>query len=186
MTDREIVSLYHGRNEEAILRTKEKYEKYLLKIAFNILNSDPDSEESVNDTYLAAWNSMPPHRPEVLSTYLGKLTRRISIDLFRKKHREKRVGSEYAMSLSEWEDCLAGGEMPEETLETELLAEAINKFLRSLPKDARNLFIGRYYYMDPLQEVAAYCGMSESKAKSLLFRTRNRLKAFLEKEGFSV
>ena len=90
------------------------------------------------------------------------------------------------MSLSEWEECLEGGERPEEALETGLLAEAINKFLRSLPVDARNLFIGRYYYMDPLQEVAAYCGMSESKAKSLLFRTRNRLKEFLEKEGFSV
>ena len=186
MTDREIVELYHARDEEAILRTKEKYEKYLLKIAYNILNSHSDSEEGVNDTYLAAWNSMPPHKPDVLSAYLAKLTRRISIDLFRKKHREKRAGSEYAMSLSEWEECLSGGEMPEETLEANLLAEAINKFLRSLPVDARNVFIGRYYYMDPLQEVAAYCGMSESKAKSLLFRTRNQLREHLEKEGFSV
>ena len=186
MTDKEIVALYHARDEDAILQTKTKYGRFLWKIAYNILNDDQDSEESVSDTYLAAWNSMPPHRPEVLSPYLGKLVRRISIDLFRKKTREKRGGSEYAMSLSEWEDCLAGGEMPEETLETNLLAEAINRFLRSLPKDARNLFIGRYYYMDPLREVAAYCGMSESKAKSLLFRTRNQLKDYLEKEGFSI
>ncbi|MBQ9794060.1 MAG: sigma-70 family RNA polymerase sigma factor [Clostridia bacterium] len=186
MTDKEIVALYHARDEDAILQTKTKYGRFLLKIAYNILNNDQDSEESVSDTYLAAWNSMPPHRPEVLSAYLGKLARRISIDLFRKKTREKRAGSEYTMSLSEWEDCLSGGEMPEETLETTLLAEAINRFLRSLPKDARNLFIGRYYYMDPLREVAAYCGMSESKAKSLLFRTRNSLKDYLEKEGFSV
>lgn len=186
MTDVQIVELYHARNEQALEETQRKYHRYLLKIAQNILQDDLDSEESVNDTYLAAWNSMPPHKPTVLSTYLGKLTRRISIDLFRKKNRDKRKGSEYALSLTELEECVSGGELPEETMGAQLLAEAIGKYLLTVSKDARNLFIGRYYYMDPLKEVASYCGMTEAGAKSLLFRTRVGLKAYLEKEGFEV
>ena len=114
MTDAQIVELYHARDEKAIRETQTKYQKYLIKIAFNVLHDSADSEESVNDTYLAAWNSMPPHKPAVLSAYLGKLTRRISIDLFRKKNRQKRKGSEYAVSLTELEECVSGGETPEE------------------------------------------------------------------------
>lgn len=186
MQDENIVALYWERNEAAIEETKNKYEHYLFKIAHNILLDFEDSQESVNDTYLAAWNSMPPHKPSILSTYLGKLTRRISIDIFRKKNRQKRKASEYALSLAELEDCIEGGGTPEDDMEVKLLADAINEFLRTLPKDARNLFIGRYYYLDSLKNVAAYCGMSESRAKSLLFRTRCNLKVYLEKEGFEV
>ena len=145
-----------------------------------------DSRESVNDTYLAAWNSIPPQRPSVLSTYLGKLTRRISIDLFRKKNREKRRASEYALSLNELEECIPGGSMPEDEVEVKLLAKSINDFLRMQPEEARNLFVGRYYFLDSLKDVARYCGMSESKAKSILFRTRCSLKTHLEQEGFVV
>lgn len=186
MQDESIVALYWERNEAAIEETKNKYDRYLFKIAHNILADFEDSQESVNDTYLAAWNSMPPHKPRILSTYLGKITRRISIDIFRKKTRNKRKASEYALSLSELEECLTGGNEPEETIEVQLLAKAINDFLRTLPKDARNLFIGRYYFLDSLRDVALYCGMSESRAKTLLFRTRCNLKVFLEKEGFEI
>lgn len=186
MTDAQIVELYHARDEKAIRETQTKYQKYLMKIAFNVLQDPADSEESVNDTYLAAWNSMPPHKPAVLSAYLGKLTRRISIDLFRKKNRQKRKGSEYAVSLTELEECVSGGETPEEGLELKELADAIGRYLQTVSKDARNLFIGRYYYMDPLKEVASYCGMTEAGAKSLLFRTREGLRAYLVKEGFEV
>lgn len=114
MRDDEIVTLYWKRDERAIKETKNEYGRYLFKIANNILDDFEDSRESVNDTYLAAWNSMPPHRPSILSTYLGKITRRISIDIFRKKNREKRRASEYALSLSELEECISGGSMPEE------------------------------------------------------------------------
>lgn len=186
MQDEHIVALYWERNETAIEETKSKYEHYLLKIAHNILLDFEDSQESVNDTYLAAWNSMPPHKPNILSTYLGKITRRISIDIFRRKNRNKRKASEYALSLAELEDCVEGGGTPEDSMEVQLLADAINEFLRTLPKDARNLFIGRYYFLDSLKDAAAYCGMSESRAKSLLFRTRCNLKVYLEKEGFEV
>lgn len=186
MQDENIVALYWERNEIAIEETKNKYERYLFKIAHNVLSDFEDSQESVNDTYLAAWNSMPPHKPNVLSTYLGKITRRISIDVFRKKNRTKRRTSEYVLSLTELEDCISSENTPEEDLEVKLLANAINDFLRTLPKDARNLFIARYYFLDSLRDAAQYCGMSESRAKSLLFRTRCNLKIYLEKEGFEI
>ena len=186
MKDDQIVNLYWDRNEDAIHQTQMKYGAYLAKVAYNILADYEDSEECVNDTYLAAWNSMPTNRPNVLSTYLSKITRQITIDMFRKKNRLKRYASEYAISLEEFGDSFADGTTPEQELDAKLLIDAINRFLRTLPNDARNTFIGRYYFFDSLKEVAAYCGMSESKAKSMLYRTRQSLKAYLEKEGFDL
>lgn len=184
MEDSQIISLYWDRNEAAIEQTDKKYGRYLAKIAYNILADREDSRESVNDTYLAAWDSMPPHKPEVLSTYLGKLTRRISIDLFRKKTSQKRGGGEYALSLQELEDCVSGGNTTEQALDLQTLSEAIEKYLRSISEEARNVFIGRYYYLDPVKRIAAYCHISESKAKILLYRTRQGLWEHLQKEGF--
>lgn len=184
MEDAQIVCLYWDRDETAIRETETKYDRYLTKIAYNILYDMEDSRESVNDTYLAAWNSMPPHKPSVLSAYLAKLTRRISIDCFRCRTRDKRLPSEYAVSLTELEDCLSGGDTTEEAVNVKLLADAIGIYLRLLPESARTAFIGRYYFLDPLKEVAAYCGMSESKAKSLLYRTRLGLKEYLKEEGY--
>ena len=148
MEDEKIVDLYWQRSESAIRETEIKYDRYLTKIAYNILADTEDSRESVNDTYLAAWNSMPPHRPGVLSTYLGKLTRRISIDCFRRRTRQKRGGSEYELSLSELGDCVSGGNTTEEIVNVKLLADAIGIFLRLQSEEARNAFIGRYYYQD--------------------------------------
>ena len=186
MEDDAIVTLYWDRDEGAIRETEEKYGRYLTKIAYNILNNLEDSRESVNDTYLAAWDSMPPHRPSVLSAYLAKLTRRISIDCFRYRTREKRRGSEYAISLSELGECVSGGNTTEEIVNVKLLADAIGIYLRLQSQEARTAFLGRYYFLDSIKEVAAYCGMSESKCKSLLHRTRVGLKEYLRKEGFCV
>ena len=186
MKDAEIVDLYWERNEAAIQQTQQKYGAYLSKIAYNILSDFEDSKECVNDTYLKAWNSMPPHKPSVLSTYLGKITRELSIDMFRKKNSTKRYASEYAVSLDELGDSFSDGSTPEQTYDAKLLDEAINRFLRTLPDDARNTFIGRYYFFDSLKDVAAYCSMSETKAKSMLYRTRQSLKAYLVKEGFDL
>ena len=184
MNDDAIVALYWHRDESAITVTQEKYNAYLMKIARNILNDTEDSEESVNDTYLAAWNSMPPQKPVVLSAYLGKITRRISISLFRKRNAAKRQGSEFALSISEVEEIMTDHTNPEKELEAKQLGELLNAFLRSLKPDERNTFIGRYYYMDPLKDVAGYCGMSEGKAKTVLFRTRQKLNDYLRKEGY--
>ena len=183
MDDSQIVSLYWQRNEEAIDRTEKKYGQYLTTIAYNILSDREDSRESVNDTYLAAWNSMPPHKPQVLSTYLGKLTRRISIDLLRKRTSQKRSGSEYALSLEELGECI-GSNTTEETVDAQALSTAIADFLRTVSPEARNVFLCRYYYLDPVKKVAGYCGITEAKAKILLHRTRQSLWEYLQKEGF--
>lgn len=186
MEDNEIVSLYWDRDERAIRETERKYQHYLTTIAYNILSDREDSRESVNDTYLAAWSSMPPHRPGILSTYLAKLTRRISIDCFRRRNRDKRRASQYALSLEELGDCFSAGNTTEEEVNRKLLADAIGIFLRLQPEDVRNLFLCRYYFLDPLKDAARSCGMSESKAKTVLYRTRQNLKEYLQKEGFPV
>lgn len=186
MEDDRIIELYWEREEAAIRETEQKYGRYLLKIAQNVLADIEDSMESVNDTYLKAWKSMPPHRPAVLSAFLGKITRELSIDRFRRRHRQKRQASEYAVSLSELEECVTDGDTTGQTIELQLLAEAISKYLRSLSVEARSTFLGRYYYMDSIKEVAAYWGMSESKVKSMLHRTRMGLKVYLEQEGFQI
>ena len=186
MRDDQIIDLYWQRSETAIEETDQKYGRYLTAIAYNILSDLEDSKESVNDTYMNAWNSMPPHRPNVLSAYLAKITRNVSIDRIRRKNRGKRVPSEYLTSLSELSDCVTDGQNVEREIDMKQLGEALNAFVRALPDEARHLFIGRYFYMDPLREVARYCGMSEAKAKSMLHRLRLSLKAHLEKEGFGL
>lgn len=186
MDDASIVELYWARNEDAIRQTQERYGTYLSKIAYQVLSDFEDSRECVNDTYLAAWNSMPTQRPKVLSTYLGKIVRQISIDVFRKRNSLKRYASEYALSLDELGDIVSGGSTPEQELDTSLLDESIDRFLRNLSADARNVFLGRYYFFDSLKEVSTACGMSEAKVKSLLFRTRQKLKAHLREEGFDL
>jgi len=186
MEDHEIVALYWDRCEAAVRETQIKYDRYLTKVAHNILNDLEDSRESVNDTYLAAWNSIPPQKPGALSTYLAKLTRRISIDRFRYRTRDKRLASEYAISLSELSDCVSGGNTTEEAMDYTLLTQAIAAFLRTLPEQSRSVFLCRYYFLDSVKETASHCGITESKCKTLLHRTRLGLKDYLIKEGFSV
>lgn len=183
MEDAKIVELYWQRRENAIDETARKYGSYLLKIAQNILFSREDSRECVNDTYLDAWNSMPPHRPNVLSTYLGKITRRISIDLLRKNTTLKRGGGEYILSLSELSDCIADSS-PQQALDRKLLTDAIARYLQSVSQKAREAFICRYFYMDSLRDTARHCHLTEANAKVLLHRTRVGLKDFLKEEGF--
>lgn len=184
MTDEKIVQMYWEREESAVIETQNKYEKFLTKIAYNILFDMEDSMESVNDTYLYAWKSIPPHKPMKLSTYLAKIIRRVSIDMLRKKGRSKRIPSEYMTSLSELEEIISDKQPLEEQIETKELAKAINGYLKQLRPEARQLFVGRYYFLDSLKEVAVYCGMSEAKAKSILYRTRCGLKTYLEQEGY--
>ena len=186
MTDEKIVQLYWKRDESAVAETQSKYGRYLTKIAYNILTDMEDSLESVNDTYLYAWKSIPPHKPTVLSTYLAKITRRVSIDILRKKSREKRIPSEYTFSLSELDDCIPSSSAVEQQIEAEELGKVINAYLKSISVEARRLFISRYFYLDSLKDVATYCGMSEAKAKSMLYRTRCGLKTYLEQEGYTL
>ena len=184
MEDFKIIELFFKRNENAISETERKYGRYLSKIAYNILFDTEDSEECVNDTYMKAWNSIPPQQPEILSTFLGKITRHLAIDLFRKKHAEKRKNSEYALSLSELDECIPDKFSAEKEFEQKELSESINRFLASLSKENRDIFVCRYFYSDSIKEIASFFKSSESKIKSSLFRSRKALKEHLEKEGF--
>ncbi len=186
MEDAQIVELYWQRREEAVMQTQKKYDAYLNAVAFRILADQEDSRECVNDALLAAWESIPPHRPKVLSVYLAKITRQTAIDVYRRRSSAKRRDSEYALSLSELEDVLPGGTTPEEVLEGKLLEESLDRFLAALSREERNLFLRRYYFFDSLAEAAHHCGMGQAKAKSMLHRTRQRLRRQLEKEGFTL
>ena len=183
MDDTQIVELYWARKESAIEETAAKYGSYCRSIAGNILQNQDDAEECVNDTWLGAWNSMPPHRPSVLSTFLGKLTRRISIDKWRRATAKKRGDGQLPLVLSELEDCISDGKSIEEETERKLLAEVIAAFVKSLPETEQKIFLCRYWYMDSVSAIATRFRFSESKVKSMLSRTREKLRIRLEKEG---
>ena len=182
LDDHRIVELYWERSEEALRETASKYAGYCYAIANNILGSREDSEEAVNDTYLDAWNSMPPHRPTILSTFLGKITRRISIDKLRAKNAEKRGGGEVALALEELEECLSDSGTLDRELQLQILADAINDFLKSLSDAERRVFLCRYWYVDSVEDISRQFGFSQSKVKSMLHRTREKLKKHLKKE----
>lgn len=184
MEDSKILALFWQRQPAALEQTEYKYGPMLMGVAYNILASREDSEESVNDTYLAAWNAIPPHRPDSLAAFLCKLTRRIAIDLLRKRESLKRGGSQYMLSLSELSECLPGGENTEQTVEGKLLTAAITEFVKHLPEKTRRVFLGRYYFFDSVQKISGYCGMTQANVKTILHRTRLALREYLEQEGF--
>lgn len=185
MEDKSIIQLYWDRSEQAIVETDSKYGAYCYSIAHNILTNREDAEESVSDTYLAAWRAMPPRRPSILSAFLGKITRHISIDRWRSRTASKRGGGEMTLALEELGDCVSGEETPETQLLRRELAVRINTFLEGLPETERSVFLCRYWYLDSIAETAAYFGFTESKVKTMLHRTREKLRKTLEKEGYA-
>ena len=184
MNDTEIVELYWSRKERAVEETAKKYGSYCYAIAYNILSNREDSEESVNDTYIEAWNAMPPHRPLILSSFLGKITRRLAIDKWRSEHAQKRGGGELTDVLDELAECVAYEDSAERHLEKQMLSQAINDFLRTLSETERKIFVCRYFYMESVEAVCKRFGYSVSKVKSTLFRVREKLRIYLQKEGF--
>ena len=183
MEDSKIVDLYWARSEAAIKETAKKYGSYCHKIANNVLNSEDDSEECVNDTYLAAWNSMPENRPALLGSFLAAIVRNLSLDLYRKNHSQKRGNGQLPLVLDELLE-VAGQSNIENEVDSILLSETINKFLKSLDEETRFIFIRRYFFTDSLLEIADTLQISEGKTKTVLFRTRNKLKNYLTKEGY--
>ena len=183
MTDERIVALYWARSESAIAESDRKYGKYCRSIAYSIVADREDTEECVNDTYLDAWNTMPPHRPTLLSTFLGKITRRISIDRWRRSHADKRGGGEMPLVLDELSDC-ASEDSVESELELRESIRLIGTFLDSLTDAERRVFLCRYWYFEPIAAIAKRHGFTESKTTSMLHRTRIRLRDFLESEGY--
>ena len=186
MRDHEIIELYWARNESAITATAEKYGNYCHTIAYNILRNKEDAEECANDTYLRAWSSIPPQRPNRLSIYLGKITRNLALNRHKRYTAEKRGHGQVVLALSELEACVPSETTVEQTIEENELAAAIDRFLYAKPKLNRNIFVRRYYHLYAIRDIADAYGMSESKVTSLLFRMRNELRRFLEKEGIML
>lgn len=186
MEDTEIIALYWERDERAISETADKYGRYCHSVAYRILQNNEDSEECVNDTYAGAWNSIPPHRPELFSAFLAKLTRRISLNRLRSKIAEKRGAGQYAVTLEELAECIPSSLTAEDTLQTHELTRILNEFLDDLSTAERRVFLCRYWYLDPVKDIAKRFSFGESKVKMMLKRTRGKLLDFLEKEGIAL
>lgn len=184
MDDKRIVDLFFERNEQALTETKEKYSRYLHRVALGILQNDQDAEECVNDTYLRAWNAIPPHRPTRLSVFLGKIARRLALDRYASLTADKRGGGTTADILEEWRDALP--DTDGDPTDDMAVRDALNRFLRQLPADKRRTFIRRYWYGDTIAAIATACHATESAVKMTLSRTREELKTFLEKEGIAL
>lgn len=191
MEDKQIIDLYLERNESAISQTKMKYGPYLFKISMNILGSTSDADECENETYFAAWNSIPPQMPLKLKLFLGRLVRNISIDLYRKNNAAKR-GAGMEVILSELGECapdfIAGPSenSPENELDMSELTSLMNSFLHAQSKERRVIFVKRYWYGESVADIAKETSFSESNVSTTLFRLRKELKAYLESEGVAV
>lgn len=182
MEDQQIVDLYWNREPEAIAQSETKYGAYCRSIALGIVGSREDAEECCNDTWLRAWEAMPPQRPSRLSAFLGKITRNLALDRFDYNHAAKRSGA-FDQLLSELSDCIPDRRDAYAALE---LRDCLNRFLRQLPQDQRDLFLRRYWHCRSIEDLAGQYHMSISAVKSSLFRTRNKLRKFLEKEGIGI
>ena len=186
MNDERIVELYWERDEKAIMETDFKYKKYLFSIAYNVIHDRLDCEECLNDTYLDAWNAIPPSRPNVLKAFLTTITRRIAIKRYHSKLKQNVIPSEMTVSLSELEDFIAGDEDVEADFDEERLGRVISDFVRSLPARRQFIFISRYYVADPIDTIAGDLGVSRSTVNKELAAIRSALKEKLESEGYSI
>ena len=186
MDDNKIVELFFNRDEEAIKKTQEKYGAYCYTIAFNILNDEADSKECENDTYMKAWNLIPPKKPEILSTFLGKLTRNIAIDRYRKAHSLKRGAGEVQGVLDELGEIVSENDSLEASVEREELVKAIDSFLSGIPKEQCDMFVMRYWYAVPISKIANLMGDTNGNVSVKLLRIRKNLKEYLIKRGFEI
>jgi len=181
MEDSAIVDLYWSRDPEAIRRTGEKYGNYCRTVARNILADSRDAEECVNDTWLNAWNAMPDDRPGLLAPFLGKITRNLAFNRYRSCRAEKRGGGELPLVLDELAECVSSSDTLQ-AVEAAELEEAVDRFLRALPERERGVFLRRYWFTEPMADIARRYGMREATVRTSLFRSRDKLRRFLEKE----
>ena len=186
LEDQEIIQLFWNRSENAIIQTTEKYGKYCFTIAWNILYNREDSDECVNDTFLHAWNAIPPQKPGILKAFLGKITRNLALNRYESYHTLKRGAGQVSYCLEELAECIADTSDTESVVDRMALTECLNNFLATLKAEERTIFVRRYWYVCSVSDIAKDYGYSESKIKMTLLRTRNKLKEALEREGFSV
>lgn len=183
MEDHQILDLYFQRSEQAIQETDTKYGNYCFRIAYQILASREDAQESVSDTYLAAWDAIPPKRPLLLSAFLGRITRNVSIDRWRTRSAYKRGGGEFSLCLEELTNCTSGQPSVEDQQIQKEVVQTLNVFLKQLPETERKVFVCRYWYMDSIRDISEDFGISQTRVTTMLHRTRERLRKQLKKEG---
>ena len=186
LSDEKIIELYWERDEKAIDETDRKYKKYLFSIAYNILREKLDCEECLNDTYLGAWNAIPPSRPNVLKAFLTTIARRIAIKRYHRNLKKSVIPSEMTVSLSELEDFVAGDEDVIADFDAENLGRVISDFIRSLSERRRFIFMSRYYLSEPIETIARELNLSRSMINKELAAIRTALKEKLESEGYSI
>ena len=186
MEDVKIVQLYWDRDESAITETSNKYGNYCTSIALNILGDIEDAKECVNDTYLNAWTSMPPHRPNILSTFLGKITRNLSFNKYKYDHTQKRGNGQLPIVLDELSECISGKEDIQTEMEYQELVKCIDEFLDSLPPQKRKIFVCRYWYNDSIIEIAKRFHIKENAVSMTLARIRKKLRTYLVERGYDV
>jgi len=186
MKDEEIVELFWNRSEESVQELARKYEKYCYYIAYSILNNHEDAQECVNDAYYHTWDSIPPQKPNKLSTYVGKLTRNLALNKWEHYNAKKRGLGEVPLVLEELQECIPGGNHVEEIVDKIFLEKVFNDFLGTLSKEKRIIFMRRYWYMSSIREITKDFNMSESKVKMMLFRMRKEFRDFLEEEGVQI
>ncbi len=186
MEDKQIMALFWERSEAAISETTKKYGRYCHYIAYQILQNDADAEEVVNDVGLKLWNTIPPNMPKALKAYAGMLTRQLALDRFERQWAQKRGGGEIVLVLDELSECIPEGNGGSDIGEDMALRDALNRFVRSLPKKTGKMFVRRYWYGSSLAEIAKEYGMKENHVGVLLFNARKKLKEYLSREGFEV
>ncbi|MDO5401505.1 MAG: sigma-70 family RNA polymerase sigma factor [Eubacteriales bacterium] len=182
MDDEKIIGLYFDRNQDAIAETDRKYGSLCRSVSFGVLSNHQDAEECVSDTYLAAWEAMPPKHPEHLGAWLCKVCRNLSLMRLRERYSVRRGAGEFALCLDELGDTFAPGISVEQAYEQKEFAQAVNRFLHTLPETQRNIFLARYYLVTPIADIARRLHCSQSKVKTSLFRTRKLMQEYLKKE----
>ena len=186
MNDREIIELYWNRDERAIPETAHAYGAYCYTIAHNILREAQDAEECVNDTYLRAWNAIPPTRPRILSAFLGRITRNLALSRYHRDRAQKRGGKEPELVFEELADCVSGRETVEQSVDTQELTKALNDFLTARKPNHRRIFVLRYWYAERVSDIAKRLGMTENRVSVILHRERAALRTFLTERGFDL
>lgn len=182
MDDIDIIHMFFERDENALMQTYEKYHAFCMKISLNILKDPLDADECTNDVYLKLWNCIPPNNPNNLQAFIAKLTRNKAIDIYKLKHTQKRNESEYSLSLDELNECIPDNA----DLDENDLKDLLNRFLYAQKASARKIFIRRYFYCEDIEQISQFFGISQSKVKSTLFRTRQKLKEYLRKENYTI
>jgi len=186
LKDTEIMELYWERDERAITETQNSYGRYCYSIAYNILHNREDSDECVNDTWLRAWNAMPPQKPNHLQLFLGTITRNLSFDVWKRKKAAKRGNGELELALDELMECVPAGKSTEELVEAAELSRLINVFVKSLPERECNVFLRRYWYVEDCGEIAKRYDMKVNTVKTTLFRVRRKLQEYLQQQGMML